>query len=401
MDQELFSRVIANILQTEVRHLLNGAAGEELLADFEGKHCFSRELQPMFTREGLSELIGSLPAHCFTEVEGQLRAALMLFRFDGAVFLVGPYVREPYNERAVQVGLASHRVSYSRIHAFRLYYTAMPLLVTETVTRVLGAVCRAFDANAPLFETRRIRDFRGLSSSAEQSDAQETEQIEDVYRRYRIENRLLAAIRSGQTGDALRIFDRHMSAANLPRSGAVLYRNPQVSYSILRTLLRKAAEEGGLSVVTIDTITQRHAQLSAAANSAAQQYKYARDLARDLTDAVHKTQLQSQDCAPETRAILEYLHLHYAENVRIEDLTALTGYSRSHISTVFKRDKGRSILSWLAMLRCHKAQELLENTDASVSDIAATAGYDDANYFVKVYKKEFGETPSETRAKRT
>ena len=41
------------------------------------------------------------------------------------------------------------------------------------------------------------------------------------------------------------------------------------------------------------------------------------------------------------------------------------------------------------------------NTDASVSDIAATAGYDDANYFVKVYKKEFGETPSETRAKRT
>ena len=45
MDQELFSRVIANILQTEVRHLLNGAAGEELLADFEGKHCFSRELR--------------------------------------------------------------------------------------------------------------------------------------------------------------------------------------------------------------------------------------------------------------------------------------------------------------------------------------------------------------------
>ena len=115
--------------------------------------------------------------------------------------------------------------------------------------------------------------------------------------------------------------------------------------------MRKAAEEGGLSVVTIDTITQRHAQLSAAASSVSQQYKYIRDLVRELTDAVHKARLQAQNCSPETKAILEYLHLHYAESVRIEDLTEITGYSRSHISTVFKQDKDEhSLLARYAAL---------------------------------------------------
>ena len=149
MDHVLFSRVAANILQTEVRIVPDGAERAGMLADFEECHCFSRELQPTFTREGLEQLIDALPINCFCEAEGHLSAALMLFRFEDVVYLAGPYVREPYHERAVQANLALHRVSYSRIHAFRLYYSAMPLLVTETITKVLSGICQVFDPSCP------------------------------------------------------------------------------------------------------------------------------------------------------------------------------------------------------------------------------------------------------------
>ena len=246
---------------------------------------------------------------------------------------------------------------------------------------------------------RRVRD-RPEPPAQPEDAAPEAAYLEQIRQRYRYENRFLDAVRNGLTGDALRAYDRMTTVSSEIFHRVSIYRDPQVSFSIMRTLIRKAAEEGGLSVITIDVITQRAAQKASTAASLAEQQKQTRDLVRDLTEAVHQSYLRTEGCSQETKLILEYLHLHYAEPVRIEDLTGLTGYSRSHISTAFKRDKGMSILSWVAMLRCHKARELLRNTEAPVSDIAAAVGYDDANYFVKVYKKQTGETPSETRAKR-
>lgn len=270
-------------------------------------------------------------------------------------------------------------------------------MLTETVVRMLSGICQAMAPDSPVYELRRILDCPEPPPHSEETRL-ESGALEEVTRRYQFENRFLSAIRNGHTSDALRYYDRMTSLSTDFVRGVNIYQNPQVSLAILRTLARKAAEEGGLSVITIDTITRRAAQRAASAATLAGQHKNTRDLVRDLSDAVQQSQLRTQGCSPETRAILEYLHFHYAESVHIDDLTALTGRSRSYISTSFKADKGMSILSWVAMLRCRKAQELLRGTDASISDISAVVGYDDANYFVKVYKREIGETPSETRA---
>lgn len=398
MDLALLRRLAANLLETEIWELDGTMDPVPLLEAFEQRHCFSKEMQPLFTAPRLRKLAEELPEGIFLETEGRLHVSLMLFRFGGSVFLAGPYVKEPYNERRIQIELAERRVSYSRIHAFRLYYTALPLLLTETVTRTLTAILHAFDADCPLFDARQVQDFSAPAPHRAGSRP-DTEQVESVYRNYRWENRFLEAIRAGQTGDALRMFDRKGSQADVQSRFATYFQDPKVSYATMRTLMRKAAEEGGLSIVTIDTITRRHAQLSAAARSLSEQTKHMRDLVRDLTEAVQAAHIRAQGCSPETKTILEYLHLHYSEPIRIEDLGALTSYSRSHISTRFKEDKGKSILQWVAMLRCHKAKELLENTDAAIGDIAASVGYDDSNYFVKVYKREIGETPSATREK--
>ena len=44
-----------------------------------------------------------------------------------------------------------------------------------------------------------------------------------------------------------------------------------------------------------------------------------------------------------------------------------------------------------------KAQYILENSDRKISEIAELVGYDDVNYFIKVYKKVTGKTPAQDR----
>ncbi len=48
-------------------------------------------------------------------------------------------------------------------------------------------------------------------------------------------------------------------------------------------------------------------------------------------------------------------------------------------------------------MRCDQAARLLKETSASVADISSFVGYPNSNYFVKVFKKTLGKTPSEYR----
>lgn len=72
--------------------------------------------------------------------------------------------------------------------------------------------------------------------------------------------------------------------------------------------------------------------------------------------------------------------------------------SESHPFRTFKKETGMTVTQYIARLRCQNAAELLRNGDDSIQEIAAFVGYLDGNYFVKVFKKWFGVTPSEYRA---
>ena len=57
----------------------------------------------------------------------------------------------------------------------------------------------------------------------------------------------------------------------------------------------------------------------------------------------------------------------------------------------------RTIAAYTAQQRTERAARLLATTTQSVQDIALFVGYDDANYFVKVFRAAHGMTPSAYR----
>lgn len=85
-------------------------------------------------------------------------------------------------------------------------------------------------------------------------------------------------------------------------------------------------------------------------------------------------------------------------DISLDEVCAVLGVSNSYFSSVFKKEAGKSFISYLTDYRMDIAAELILNTDEKSYTIAEKVGYLDANYFSYVFKKKFGVSPSKYRA---
>lgn len=92
--------------------------------------------------------------------------------------------------------------------------------------------------------------------------------------------------------------------------------------------------------------------------------------------------------------IMAYIHKHYAENIRIEDIARNTGISRSECFRSFQRYTNKNPVGYLTEYRLAHAVNLLKETDKSVTQIAMECGFSNSSYFGKIFKKKYAITPS-------
>lgn len=101
--------------------------------------------------------------------------------------------------------------------------------------------------------------------------------------------------------------------------------------------------------------------------------------------------------SPLKRKVDQYLHAHYAGNIGLPDLAAELGLSVNYFCSLFKKEAGSNFVDYLTQYRLRIAKELLAGTTAPVTEIAERVGYSDFRYFLRVFKKLEGVTPSEFR----
>lgn len=97
---------------------------------------------------------------------------------------------------------------------------------------------------------------------------------------------------------------------------------------------------------------------------------------------------------PITLQIMRYLHAHFAEKITLQKIGELTSFSPVYCDTVFRQEVGKPIVEYLLAVRVEQAQKLLMDGGLSIAQVAERTGFQDANYFCRVFKKRTGETPS-------
>ena len=93
----------------------------------------------------------------------------------------------------------------------------------------------------------------------------------------------------------------------------------------------------------------------------------------------------------------DYLELHFAHPHTVFDLASRYGISAKYFSSIFKKYTGSSPLTYLTDFRMKQAHQLLTTTSCSVKEIGESVGYEDAYYFSRIFKKQFGFAPSDLR----
>ena len=97
------------------------------------------------------------------------------------------------------------------------------------------------------------------------------------------------------------------------------------------------------------------------------------------------------------KTILKYVEEHYDEHITIDDMAALTFYSKSHFMKFFKAHMGTGFIEYLNDYRLTIAERLLRTSDASVLEIAEKSGFDNLSYFNRIFKRKYGQSPRKQR----
>lgn len=93
-----------------------------------------------------------------------------------------------------------------------------------------------------------------------------------------------------------------------------------------------------------------------------------------------------------------WLHQHWQQPLSLSALAAVANLSERQLTRRFVNAIGDSPGQYLQKLRCRYAQDLLQNTDLSVADIAQNCGFSDSSHFGRMFRKLKGTSPRQFRA---
>lgn len=97
------------------------------------------------------------------------------------------------------------------------------------------------------------------------------------------------------------------------------------------------------------------------------------------------------------KPILNYIQNNYSQDISIEQASKISNLSESHFMKSFKLLTGMSFINYLNSFRLENAERLLKTTDKSISYICEECGFHYFSYFIRIFKKKYGYTPSAFR----
>jgi len=108
-------------------------------------------------------------------------------------------------------------------------------------------------------------------------------------------------------------------------------------------------------------------------------------------------QERQQKALYQLHTALQYMDDHYNETIRLSELASLANMSSQHFCRLFKMMTGKRPMDYINFLRINKAVTLLSENRFNISEVAMAVGFDDSNYFSRIFKKYKKISPSALR----
>ena len=318
------------------------------------------------------------------------------------VLVVGPYTKKLVTKDEISKRSTEYAFSQHIVTQIQKYFSTVPYLNDDgmimTLVNCLGEKIFGSLENFSV-TTKNISELSDTSflnridTGDKNEDPWMTVQL--IERRYNAENALLNAVSQGLLHKAEMVFANIKPSESLETRIADPLRNAKNFMIILNTLLRKAAEQGSVHILYIDSVSSDFAHKIEAIENMDEIDELFYYMVKKYCRLVNKHSSKNYSLLIQ-KAIL-HIDADITADLSLKNLSATLGVTPSYLSTLFKKEIGMPLTEYVNKHRTEKAKQLLLSSNLQVQQIAQNCGILDVNYFTKIFKKYTGKTPNEYR----
>lgn len=316
------------------------------------------------------------------------------------LLVIGPFLPKALDARKIfEIG-EKNFVSPQNQKLLEGYFASIPILsdtshifaMLDTFAETIWGGSQSYslvDLNGEI-----ISDYRRENALDGEGEKDVLLSMELMERRYAFENELMRAVSQGHDHKISGFFSEIGTMAFERRISDPL-RDLKNYCIIMNTLLRKAAESGGVHPLYLDEISSFYAIKIEQLTSAAGVQELMSEMYRAYCRLVRKHSMKNYS-TPVRRAIAT-IHADLAGKLSLHILAEKQNLSPGYLSTVFKKETGKTITDYILSERMQLAMHLLGTTRLQIQTVALHCGIMDVQYFSKLFKKYAGKTPKEYR----
>ena len=96
--------------------------------------------------------------------------------------------------------------------------------------------------------------------------------------------------------------------------------------------------------------------------------------------------------------VITLISYDLATDLSLKNISANLNVNASYLSATFKKECGETLTDYVRRKRMENAAYILTHTDKQIQIVAEECGIMDLNYFIKLFKRHYGMTPTQYRA---
>lgn len=317
-----------------------------------------------------------------------------------SMLFIGPYLSAPISSRqALELG-ESLGVSPKGQKHFEQYCQGITVIEDGSPLLImLNTFCeRIWGSPSFAIVDRAIENALPASPINEPAHSDNFDDVlmsmRAMEKRYEFENELMQAVTLGQMHKEPILLAAFSDRA-FEKRVADPVRNAKNYGIIMNTLLRKAAEKGGVHPVYLDRISSQFAHRIEQMTSLSENTELMCDIFRAYCRLVRKHSMKNFSKAVQKTVLV--IDSDLAADLSLSSLAANQGISAGYLSAIFKKETGKTVSEYIREKRMKHAAHLLGTTRLQIQTVALHCGIVDVQYFSKLFKRHTGMTPKEYR----
>ncbi len=340
----------------------------------------------------------NIPKYCIAATYGYLEFIFIPLIFQNesqGLVRIGPFLTNPIANSQLSELLINLGYSLRQHQSIRYYYDSLKLVPSSYTTNLGFISMNLFGYTLPHVSVVTYQSSTKLPKiqKLQYEDINDIRAIEENYK----QEKLLQYAISHNDQDLLKkvtdYFDTTFSIKErFPDNPLRSAKNLAI---VSNTILRSAAQDGGVHPVYLHRISTKYALLIEQATTRTEVLRLHNIMAKDYAETVMK--YAYNNVSPLIKKIIQYIQLNLDQPLTVTTLSHEFNINPPNLANLFKKNTNHTISDFVNTLRIKEACYLLSSSDLSISDIGSLVGINDANYFTRLFKQYQHVTPTKFR----